>query len=75
MRKDYPMPPDYVEYLKKLEWIVSEMINSMDGKINKDFWSNIFEEKNGEEFGPSMRSIETLKIKGWFKYLFGNKEL
>jgi len=47
MRKDYPMHHDYVEYLEKLEWIVGEMVNSMEGKVNKEFWANIFEENKG----------------------------
>ena len=71
MKKDYPMHPDYVEYLEKLEWIVGEMINSMDGKINKGFWGSIFEENKGQGFGASSIKYVTLKITGWFKYLFG----
>ena len=47
MRKDYPMHPDYVEYLEKLEWIAGEMVNSMEGKVNKEFWAKIFDEKKG----------------------------
>ena len=75
MRKDYLMHPDYVEYLEKLEWIVSEMVDSMEGKVNKEFWAKIFDENKGEGIGGSGRKCETLKITGWFKYLFGTSDL
>jgi len=72
MRNDYPIHPDYVEYLGKLEWIVSEMISSMEGKINLEFWTKIFDETKGEGFVGSGMSDDVLKVTGWFKYLFGN---
>jgi len=71
MRQDYPMHPDYVEYLEKIEWIVGEMVNSMEGKVNKEFWNKIFDEKKGEGYEGSGMRVEILKITGWFKYLFG----
>ena len=71
MRQDYPMHPDYVEYLEKIEWIVGEMVNSMEGKVNKEFWNKIFDEKKGEGYEGSGMRVENLKITGWFKYLFG----
>lgn len=77
MGKDYPIDPNFLDYLEKVGWVVKKFIETMKfpNKIDLEFWNGIFDKKNlmGKMSGPELVPIKIYE--GWMKHFFNANKI